>query len=394
MLTPNEIEYVPNKISKIYRGLQFDILNDITERIAVNHDITRTADWKINRLYELGVAKEVIKRHIKRTLGLTADEIERIYSDVIAEDYARYEPIYKEQGKSFIPFKENKQLQQLIGGVKEQTNAEFKNITQSLGFAVKQPDGSRVFQPIAKAYQKTLDKAAFGMLSGVYDYNTMIKQAVKELTDSGLRTIDYETGWSNRVEVAARRALMTGFNQVVAKITESNAEKLGTEHFEVTYHRGARPTHQPWQGRVYTKDELVTVCGYGDVAGLKGANCYHDFHPFFPDISKRLYTDEELDRMNEEENTPKEYKGRQYTTYEALQRQRRIESTLRRKREEIALLEKGGASEDDILAAKAKYHAMSHEYAQFSKAMNLPQQWERISVDGFKGVDSSVGKLK
>jgi hypothetical protein len=220
----------------------------------------------------------------------------------------------------------------------------------------------------------------------------MIKQAVKELTDSGLRTIDYETGWQNRVEVAARRALMTGFNQVVAKITESNAEKLGTEHFEVTYHRGARPTHQPWQGRVYTKDELVTVCGYGDVAGLKGANCYHDFHPFFPGISKRLYNDEDLDRMNAEENTPKEYKGRQFTTYEALQRQRRIESTLRRKREEIALLEKGGASEDDILAVKAKYHALSDEYVKFSKAMNLPQQRERISVDGFKGVDTSFGK--
>ena len=51
MLTPNEIEYVPDKISKLYRGLQFDILNDITERIAVNHDITRTTDWEINRLY-------------------------------------------------------------------------------------------------------------------------------------------------------------------------------------------------------------------------------------------------------------------------------------------------------------------------------------------------------
>ena len=85
MLTPNEIEYVPDKISKLYRGLQLDILNDITGRIAVNHDITRTADWEINRLYELGVAKEVIKRHIKRTLGLTSDEIERIYSDILAE---------------------------------------------------------------------------------------------------------------------------------------------------------------------------------------------------------------------------------------------------------------------------------------------------------------------
>ena len=239
-----------------------------------------------------------------------------------------------------------------------------------------------------------------GMLSGVYDYNTMIRKAVRELTESGLRAVDYYTEQgdgsmkihTNRVEVAARRALMTGFNQVVAKATEENAEQLGADHFEVTYHRGARPTHQPWQGRVYTREQLVTVCGYGDVTGLKGANCYHDFHPFFEGISKRLYTDEELDRMNAEENTPKEYNGKQYTTYEALQRQRRIESTLRRKREEIELLEKGEANEDDINAVKAKYHALSDEYAEFSKAFDLPQQRERINIQRSGGVDVSFGK--
>ena len=402
MLTPNELEAIPEPLVKLFRQLELDVMRDIIGRLSVNRDISRTADWEISRLYELGVAKEVVRRQIKRTLRLLEAEIDRIYSDVLAEDYVRYEPVYQRLGKSFVPYRENKQLQQLVSGIKEQTLGEFKNITQSLGFAIKKADGTRAFLPLSKSYQTILDNAASGMLSGVYDYNTMLKKAVRELTDSGLRSVDYYTEQddgsmklhTNRVEVAARRALMTGFNQVVAKVTEENAEQLGTDKFEVTYHRGARPTHQPWQGRVYTREQLVTVCGYGDVTGLKGANCYHDFHPFFEGISKRLYTDEELDRMNAEENTPKEYNGKQYTTYEALQRQRRIESTLRRKREEIALLEKGGASEDDILAAKAKYHALSDEYVKFSKAMNLPQQRERISVDGFKGVDSSIGKLK
>ena len=391
MLNPNELEYVPDKLTKLYRALQLNVMEDITDRLSENREITRTVDWEINRLYELGVAKSVIKQHVRRTLMLTKEEINRIYSTILAEDYVRYKPIYREQGKQFIPYRENKQLQQLISGIKEQTNAEFKNITQSLGFAVKSADGTLEFQPIAKFYQNTLDNASMQILSGVYDYNSVLKKAVKQMTDSGLRTVDYASGISNRVEVAARRALMTGFNQVVGKITEENAEKLGTDYFEVTYHRGARPTHQPWQGRVYSKDELVTVCGYGDVTGLKGANCRHDFHPFFKGISKRLYTDEELDRMNAEENTPREYGGKSYTVYEATQRQRRLETALRKKREEIALLEKGQASEDDILAAKAKYHALSNEYVQFSKAMDLPQQRERISVDGLKGVDSSVG---
>lgn len=391
MLTPNELEFIPDRLTKLYRELQLNIMEDIVERLSVNKDISRTADWEISRLYELGVAKEVIKRYIKRTLKLTTDEIDGIYSDILAEDYARYEPIYQQQGKSFIPYRENKQLQQLISGIKKQTNGEFQNITQSLGFAVKQPDGTTKFKPIAKYYQDTLDNAAMGMLSGVYDYNTMIKKAVKEMTDSGLRTVDYASGWSNRVDVAARRALMTGFNQVVAKITEDNAVQLATNHFEVTYHRGARPTHQLWQGRVYTMEQLIEICGYGKVDGLKGANCYHDFHLFFVGISKRIYTDEELDRMNAEENTPKKYGGKkEYTTYEALQRQRRLETKLRAQRQKIKLLEQGGANADDIIAEKAKYFATSDEYAKFSKAMDLPQQRERVNVDGLK--DFSLSK--
>jgi len=392
MLTPEELEYVPQGISKLFRDLQLNIMSDIVERIAYNKEITRTADLEISRLYELGTSKEVIKRHIKRTLGLTSSEIDRIYKTILAEDYARYEPIYKQLGESFVPYRKNKPLQQLINGIKEQTKAEFKNITQSLGFAVKNAKGAVTFKPIAKFYQETLDNASMQIMSGAYDYNSVIKRAVKQMTDSGLRTVDYASGISNRVEVAARRAVMTGFNQTVGRITEENAEKLGTEYFEVTYHQGARPTHQPWQGRVYSKSELVSVCGYGNIAGLKGANCRHDFHPFFPGVSKRLYTDEELDRMNAEENTPKEYKGKQYTTYEATQRQRRIETALRAKREEIHLLEQGGADADDILAKKAKYHGLSSEYAEFSKAMGLPQERQRVNISPFKGVDESIGK--
>lgn len=382
MLNANEIEAIPEKLTRLFRGLQFDIFSDIIGRLSQFEDITRTTDWEISRLYELGESKKAIKKKIKEALNLSDAEIDRIYSTILAEDYARYKPIYEERGMDFIPFSENKQLQQMIEGLKNQTKEEFRNITQSLGFAVKNPDGTKSFTPIAKYYQNVLDRAETGILSGAFDYNTMIRQATKELTNSGLRTVEYASGWSNRVDVAARRALLTGFNQVVAKITEDSAEKLGTDYFEITYHIGARPTHQPWQGRVYSREELETVCGYGEVDGLKGANCYHDFHPFFKGISKRIYSDEELDRMNSEENTPKKYNGKQYTTYEALQRQRRLETTLRAQRQEIKLLEQGHASEDDIIAAKARYFKTSHEYVEFSKEMGLPQQRERVAVDG------------
>lgn len=212
------------------------------------------------------------------------------------------------------------------------------------------------------------------------------------MTNSGLRTVDYETGWSNRVDVAARRAVMTGLTQVTAKINENNAEKLGTDMFEVSWHSGARPSHQVWQGRWYKSSELESVCGLGSVTGLCGANCYHSYYPVIPGISVPTYTEEELDEMNRQENIPTDYNGKQYTKYEALQRQRQLETRMRAERQKIRLLQDGEADETDIMLARAKYRGTSQEYTSFSKAMELPQQRQRVTIDGLGNI--GVGKWK
>ena len=148
---------------------------------------------------------------------------------------------------------------------------------------------------------------------------------------------------------------------------------------------GARPSHQPWEGRVWTKEELVSVCGLGDVAGLCGANCYHDYLPFIPGVSVRTYTDEQLQEMIVEENTPKEYYGKQYTTYEALQEQRRREREIRATRQQVRLLQEGGADEKAIILKKARYQGQLQNYVDFSRKMGLPEQKQRILQDGLRG---------
>ena len=393
MFTPTEIEALPSAMEQLYRSLQLNIMSDLTERLKTNgEEITSAADWQINRLYELGVSKDEIDSLIQNTLDVSDDEIDRIYDEVVKSGYARNEELYTSKGKEHIPYAENKQLQQLVKAVKNQTKSEYRNITGSLGFAVRNADNTLSFTPLADFYQRTLDNGLMQIASGAVDYNTVLKKAVKAMTDSGLRIVDYASGWSNRVDVAARRALMTGFNQVVAKVNEDNAEQLGTEYFEVSYHRGARPAHQVWQGRVYSKKELETVCGLGTVTGLCGANCYHSYSPFIKGIDTPTYSEEGLDRMNEEENTPKEYNGKTYTAYEAQQRQRRLETAMRADRQKIELLTQGGADDDTITGAKVRCFQRQDEYVKFSKAMNLPQQWERITVDGKNALGSKLPK--
>lgn len=392
MLKPNEIEAVSMALDKSMSELEIRIMQDIVRRIKINGEITRAADWQINRLYQLGLAKEDIRKAVAEHLSLSDDEIQDMYYKAAERGYVRDKALYIKFGKSFVEFENNKPLQQLLSAVSEQTSGKLKNITRSLGFAVRQPNGKLKFTFVADYYQKTLDNAMFDISSGAFDYNTVIKRVISELTNSGLRVVDYASGWSNRVEVAARRAIMTGLSQLTAKVNEDNARELDTEYFEVSWHSGARPSHQEWQGRVYSKSELETVCGLGTVTGLCGANCYHDYYPFIPGISERTYTDKQLGEMNAQENNRVEYGGKQYTKYEALQRQRRLETAMRAQRQQIKLLREGGADEDDIINARCRYRSTSAEYTRFSTTMDLPQQRERVTADGLGNI--GVGKLK
>lgn len=392
MYTSNELESLSTAFDERMRQLENEVMEDIIRRIRINGEITRSADWQINRLVELSMGKKEIENRIKKSLNLSDEEVKKLYSDIIESGYARDVNLYKKAGLKKIPFEQNDVLRQLISAAAAQTANEMRNLSGSLGFAVRNADGTVHFTEIGKFYQDTVDNAINGIANGVFDYNTAIKKAVSALTNSGLRTVDYASGWSNRVDVAARRSVMAGIAQLTGKINEQNAEELGTDMFEVTWHGGARPSHQVWQGRWYTKKQLVSVCGLGSVTGLCGANCYHDYYPVIPGISEPTYTQEQLREMNRKENIPVEYGGKQYTKYEALQRQRRLETKMRAQRQEIHLLEVGGASEDDIIAARCRYRVTSGEYTRFSKAMDLPQQRERVTVDGLGNV--GVGKWK
>ena len=150
-------------------------------------------------------------------------------------------------------------------------------MTGSMGFLVVR-GGRLTFLEPAKSYEWALDSALLQVQSGAISYNQAIAVAVRQLADSGLciaydkdgnpikNRVAYESkktpgkqGRVDHLDVAVRRAVMTGVNQLNQKYREQSMDYLGTDLIETTAHLGARnipgplgfEAHSEWQGKVY-----------------------------------------------------------------------------------------------------------------------------------------------
>ena len=215
------------------------------------------------------------------------------------------------------------------------------------------------------------------------------------MAKSGIKTVSYESGKIDQMDVAVRRAVLTGANQLCLKFAEKAMDSLYTDLVEVSAHVGARnrgfepENHEMWQGKVYRWSEkprlssgvypdFIRHTGYGSGEGLGGWNCRHSFHAFVEGVSERTYTDEELDSMKAENRTF-QYEGREYDGYTATQKQRQIERTLRKLKRERSSYKAAGLT-DEYNAVNAKIRRLTYKYRQFSKKAGLPEQRERTKV--------------
>ena len=253
-LSPEQLAEASKRLDKLTQSLEDTILEDICRRIAKAGAVTDTAEYQLMRLKEMGYANSFIEKSIADYMQKSEAEIRQLFFEAAQVSSDFYEKYYMQNGKAAVPLEDNEYMQQLISAGIEQTKGELNNFTQSMGFAVKQPDGSLKFQPVAKAYQSCLDLAHSQVATGVFDYNTAIRNATAALTGKGLQFVDYASGHRNRADVAVRRAVLTGIGQMAARVAEKAMDDLGTEYVEVTAHAGARPDHAKWQGRIYHWD--------------------------------------------------------------------------------------------------------------------------------------------
>ena len=339
----------------------------------------------IRALRSHGIDLQEIKKAIQKTTGISKKKLNELLDGVVERNQKYYTDIID---LAHITQPETLVDTAVVDAIRQQTLDTFRNLTASMGFLV---DAGKTMLPPARAYQWALDNAAMQIQSGAISYDQAITSAVKQLAQSGLKIVDYESGHRDQIDVAVRRAVMTGINQICAKYTEQSAEYLETPYFEVSAHAGARDkpgpspwsSHKDWQGKVYSiragdiYPSIYEACGFGYVDGLEGANCRHRRFPWVEGISERTYTDDQLKHIDD--GLGCSFDGKPYTAYEATQMQRRIERQIRAQKRLTVGLKANGQSEE-YTAANAKLRRLNAKYKEFSKAAGLPLQQERTKV--------------
>lgn len=375
MLTPEQLQNLPQELTDLYDQLSEFILRDIARRIAKGAEITDTAEYQLYRAKSLGLSTDEIAAKIAEINGSSASEINRLIREAAAQyDEFDRKMLGVDKGAA-VPLEENAQLQKLISAQIAETAGKCENLTNTMGFADHDFLGRVYYLSMTDMYRREMDSAHMKVVTGVTDYMTAIRQACNKLAASGVRTIDYESGRSDRIEVAARRTLLTSVAHVTHRISEQNGEELGADGWEMSAHSGSRPSHAVYQGRQYTQEQYERIIK----PLISEPNCRHDVFPIILGVSEPTYTEEELQNIDQ---PPFTYEGRTYTAYEASQQMRKMERAMRKQKDRCIVADAAG-DEEAFATASIRLNRQKYIYEDFCKAADSYTEYERTYVTGF-----------
>ena len=387
MLPPSYLDQMPDAFVQLWQQVEEQILQDVARRIGKMNAVTPTANWQLWRYQQTEALRNDVVKLLAKYTGKSETAIRKLLLQTATEALEREDAIYYHYDMEPPPFEESAALNNLLDAGARQTCGTWQNLTATTA------------NTVTGAFERTLDAAWLKVSTGAFDYKTAVKQAVDSLADD-MPMVTYPSGHKDSIEVAARRAVLTGVNQTTGKLQVARMDEMGCEFVETTAHGGARPSHAEWQGRRFHRGGAVdykgkhypdfeAATGYGTGAGLCGWNCRHTFFAVFPELGDPpQWTQEQLRELNARDI---EWNGKKYTAYEISQMQRARERNVRRwKKRYLAEDAAGLDTTDSAVRLKAARQSLS----DFTKATGGRVDSARVSVPKFGRSEASRASAK
>lgn len=385
MLTPNQLDKLPEPMIQLMSELQDAIISDISRRIAKADLLTPTAEWQLYKANQLTISSREVKQRIAAKLKVRESTLKELYTDAVKTAIHEDKVIYKaaiaegiisdNYREKLTNYTRSKAFSNVLQRGLKNTNGLMRNLTNSMASAA------------SRQLSDALDLAFLKCISGAFAPQDAIFEAVKKLGADGIKCVSFSSGRTDQLDVAVRRAVVTGIGKTCCDMQLDLSKEMDCELVEVSAHLGARPSHAEWQGQIYSLKKghpkypyFYDATGYGTGEGLGGWNCRHSFFPYFEGLSEAA-------------NTPTFSKEENLKEYNNTQKQRAYERSIRKNKRELAALDEARTTtEDPVLKAKLdreferksvtlkKREARLNEHL---KATGLLPDNSRVRVDGF-----------
>lgn len=396
MKDDKKLELLLERFYNRFNQYNTKVLEKIGEAIKKFDGVSPSTAHKIAQELKYGTDINDLMAELSRLSGKSIKDIEEAF-DLVAEENVAFAEVYaKAKNMEFVDYKDNDQLKRLVKAIAEETNATFKNIsnTKMIGFVLKDNDGNKIFKNLKKTYNDLIDEAVFNVTTGTTDYQSSMRGVMKQLADSGVKIheekVGYKSGYNVRIDSAVRQNVLTGVRQVNLEVQKQVGRDFGADGVEISAHSPCAEDHLSIQGKQFSNKEFKKLNASLE-RPIGEYNCRHFVFSIVLGVNQPSYSDKMLNHINKESESIIEYEGNKYTKYEATQVQRKLETAIRKEKDR-QIIARASGDKDGVSIAQSNISTLTSKYNDFSKSAGLDTYKNRLSVSGYRRV--SVANMK
>ena len=435
MLNENKQEELLKIFQQRFENYNTQVLKTLGETIKKFKNLNTKEAYSLAQQLKYNTTVKDLLNELSKISGLSVKDLKAILEKVARENINFADVYYKARGLETPIYSENKALQRLVSSVYNISGAEFKNIAKSTGFRLLGDNGKPLLLDIDETYKYVIDKCVVAISQGKETYQQSMRSTLKQLSDSGVRRIDYTNNYSRRIDSSVRMNVLDAVREVSNQSQMLFGEEFGYNAVEVSHHSNSAPDHSnndiengkfDIDGHQFVKLDIlkeqikngiekeITLKDIDEVnhrVKYKGKwyydfdyinnnlnrpvstmSCYHYIFSIVLGVSRPQFTDKQLEEDKKKNNDGFEFEGKHYTFYEGEQLLNRIALEIR-KNKDTQIMAKSSGDDDLILSSQTKITQLTTKYRQVVKVSGLSNKLATKGwVPGYKR--TSVKNLK
>lgn len=403
MLNEKLQEKLLSVFDKRFQDYNTKVLEELGNVIKQFKNLSPSQAHKLAQQLKYNTTVKDLLNELSKISGMSVKDLKAILERVAKENVGFADVYYKARKLETPIYSENRALQRLVSSVYKTSGAEFKNIAKSTGFRILDSNGKPMLLDINFTYNEIIDRCVMAISQGKETYQQAMRSTLKQLSSSGVRKIEYESGYSRRLDTSIRQNILDSMRQVSNESQQLFGQEFDSDGVEISVHLNPAPDHELVQGRQFSNKEFENFQndrkavdytgmvfepefeGY-DRRFISEYNCYHYIFSIVLGVSKPQYSDKQLQEIINNKNKTFEFDGKKYNMYEGTQLQRRIETAIRQEKD-TQILAKASEDNDLVLQSQTKITQLTTKYKQLCNTSGLPNKLStRTSVSGYKKI--------